>query len=151
MRGIAAEAATGSAGDMDVAASSHKLFVIPHQRRDGFWASIRGHALDLADPSSGRGLAPTPDDLFVASLASELAWSARSLLRAAGRPDDVSVTATWRTPADPARSGSVDLTVTVSREADGMRAALAAAFERILASRSLAEPTVRVSVDGAGG
>ena len=59
------------------AAPSGALVVSPHERRDGFWASIRGHVLDLADPHSGHALAPTPDDLFIVSIASELAWTAR--------------------------------------------------------------------------
>ena len=116
----------------------------PARRRNGFWASIRGHALDLADPDSDRELAPTPDDLFVASLASDLAWSARKILRAHGQPDDVSVSAEWRTPAGPA---GVDLTVTVPSDADAIRAELAAAVEASLAARSSAEPVVHVSFD----
>src|SRR5207237_9361315 len=63
---------------------SNAHFVSPHERRDGFWASIRGHVLDLADPGSGQALAPTPDDLFIVSIASELAWTARTILRAHG-------------------------------------------------------------------
>jgi len=74
--------------------SSNGLFVIPRGRGDGFQASIRGHILDLADPNSGHALAPTPNDLFIASIASGLAWSARSFLRSHRLPDDVSVFAT---------------------------------------------------------
>ena len=85
-------------GDADaVPASSHALFVSPHGRRDGYWASTCGHVLDLADPSSGHGLAPTQDDLFIVSIAAELAWTARTILRAHGLPDDVNVSAEWRT------------------------------------------------------
>src|SRR5262249_1509324 len=71
----------------------HALFVGPRGRGDGFRASVRGHMLELADPGDADGLAPTPDDLFVASIASELAWSARRFLRTRGLPDDVSVSA----------------------------------------------------------
>ena len=55
--------------------SSRALFVLRHERRDGFWANIRGHVLDLADPNPGHVLAPEPDDLFIVSIASELAWT----------------------------------------------------------------------------
>jgi uncharacterized OsmC-like protein len=131
-----------------VPASSHGLFVIPSGRGDGFRATIRGHILDLADPSSGHGLAPTPDDLFVVSIASELAWSARKLLRASGLPDDVSVAANWRTPEDVPRAGDIDLTLTVSRRAEAVSAALAAAFANRLAARSLGKPVAHISLEG---
>ena len=74
-------AATDNADNSDGQAaptSSDGLFVIPRGRGDGFQASIRGHILDLADPNSGHALAPTPDDLFIASIASGLAWSAQN-------------------------------------------------------------------------
>ena len=128
--------------------SSHALLVNRHERRDGFWASIRGHILDLADPSSGHALAPTPDDLFIVSIASELAWSARSFLRASALPDDVSVSATWRTSEDPPGLADINLTVTVSRLAETVGAALGAALENNLAARSLAEPVVHISLEG---
>ena len=129
------------------AASWRTLFVVPHDRREGFWASIRGHGLDLADPRSA--LAPTPNDLFIVSIASELAWSARGILRAQGLPDDVSVSARWRDPEDPARLADIELTVTVSRRAEGVRAALDSAFENTLVARFLADPVVHISFEGA--
>jgi hypothetical protein len=78
--------------------SSHALFVIPRGREDGFQASIRGHVLDLADPSSGEALA-----------------------------------------------ADLNLTVTVSRRAEAVSAALAAAFENGLAARSLNDTVVNIS------
>jgi hypothetical protein len=66
-------------------AATHALFVVPNRRGDGFQASVRGHILDLIDPSS-YALAPTADDLLVVSFASALAWSARSFLRTHGCP-----------------------------------------------------------------
>ena len=68
-------------GAFDAASTSHALFIIPTRRGDGFNASIHGHMLELADPTDPR-LAPSPDDLVVASFASDLAWSARRFLRA---------------------------------------------------------------------
>jgi uncharacterized OsmC-like protein len=132
--------------------SSRALFVSPHERRDGFWASIRGHVLDLADPSSGHALAPTPDGLFIVSIASELAWTARTILRAHGLPDEESVSATWRTEeehGDRSILADINLTVTVSARAKAARAALAAALENILEARSLAEPITHISWEGA--
>jgi uncharacterized OsmC-like protein len=132
--------------------SSQTLFVSPHARRDGFWASIRGHVLDLADPGSGHALAPTPNDLFIVSVASELAWTARTILRVHGLPDDVSVSANWRTQdehGDRPSLADIDLTVTVSIDAKAASAALAAALENSLVARSLAEPVAHISWEGA--
>src|SRR5262249_19332120 len=130
-------------------ASGHALFVSPRVRGQGFRANIRGHVLDLADPGSGHALAPTPDDLYVVSVASELAWSARRLLRSSGLPDHVSISASWRPPEDQAGPPDIDLTVTISRHAEPMSPALAAAFETSLAARSLAVPVVHISLEGA--
>jgi uncharacterized OsmC-like protein len=136
----------GDTGGADVFTDTGHLFVFPHQRRDGFWANIRGHALDLADPNSGHMLAPTPEDLLVASIASKLAWSARSFLRAHGLPDEVSVSAEWRTREDQQGLAELNLTVTVSRPAEAVRPALAASFDNIVATRCLAEPAIHLSL-----
>jgi hypothetical protein len=127
--------------------SSHGLFVIQRGRGDGFRATIRGHILDLADPSSRHALAPTPDDLFIVSIASEFAWSARRFLRAYGLPDAVSVSATWRTHGDLPGLADISLTVTLSRRAEAASASLAAVFANSLAARSLAEPVVHISLE----
>jgi hypothetical protein len=125
-------------------ASTRALFVLPHERRDGFWASIRGHALHLAEPSS-HALAPTADDLFIVSLASTVAWCARRFLRARGLLDDVSVCAEWRTQDDAPNLTGINLTVMVSTCAEAVNAALAAALEKSLETRSVAEPVVHIS------
>ena len=129
--------------------SSRDLFVLPHERRDGFWANIRGHVLDLADPDTAHNLAPNPDDLFVVSIASELAWTARRILRERGLPDDVNVSAKWRSTAPPPTLSAIDLTITVSGRAEAASKALAAALDNSLAGRSLVEPVVCISWEGA--
>jgi hypothetical protein len=80
-----------------VPALTHGLFVVPNGRSDVFYATIRGHEFELADPDSGHALAPTRDDLLVSSIASDLAWSAKRFLRTRRLPDEVSVYAEWRT------------------------------------------------------
>jgi hypothetical protein len=65
------------------APTSNALCIIPNRWADGFEASIHGHMLELADPMDR--LAPSPDDLLIASIASDLAWSARTFLRAHAR------------------------------------------------------------------
>jgi len=129
--------------------SSRDLFVLAHERREGFWANIRGHVLDLADPDTNHGLAPNPDDLFVVSIASELAWTARRILRGLGLPDDVSVSAKWRTTADPPALSDVDLTITVSGRAEAASEALAGAVANSVSARSRVQPVARISWKGA--
>jgi uncharacterized OsmC-like protein len=133
----------------DAAPTSHALFIIPTRRGDGFQASIHGHMLELADPTDHR-LAPSPDDLLIASIASDLAWSARRFLRAHGLPDDVSVTAKWQTTDGLPGLADVTVTVTVSTRAKAVSEALAAAFANNLAARTLAaEPVIHISPEGA--
>jgi hypothetical protein len=146
---VSAVRATHGAENGDTRAavtSSRALFVSPHERRDGFWANIRGHVLDLADPTSG--LAPTPDDLFVVSMGSDIAWSARRFLRASGLPAGVSVSATWRTQEGLPGVSEIDLTVTVSRRAEAVSAELGAAFGKSVAARSVGKPVVHISFEG---
>jgi uncharacterized OsmC-like protein len=126
--------------------TSHNLFIIP-TRWDGFNASINGHMLELADPAEHR-LAPSPDDLLIASIASDLAWSARGLLRARGLPDDVSVSARWQTTGCLPSLAEITLTVTVPTVAKAVRRTLQTVFANSLAARSLAEPAVYISLKG---
>jgi hypothetical protein len=88
------------------------------------------------------------DDLLIASIASDLAWTARKLLRASGLPDDVSVSAKWRTTEGVPSLADIRLTVTVSSRAEGVSAALAGAFANSLAARPLAERVVHISFEG---
>jgi uncharacterized OsmC-like protein len=98
--------------------------------------------LQLAEPSPVHGLAPTPDDLFVASIASDLAWAARRFLRAHRLPDDVSVTAQWRMREDPQSFAGISMTVTASETVDAMSEALENALAERIAARSLNAPPV---------
>jgi uncharacterized OsmC-like protein len=115
-----------------VPAATNGLFVVPNGRRDGFHATIRGHELRLADPDSGHALAPTPDDLLISSIASDFAWSSQRFLRARQLPDDVSVSAAWRTHDDSPRLAHIDMTVTVSNDAEAVTGTLVAALENSL-------------------
>ena len=133
--------------ESDAAPTSHALFIIPTRRGNGFVASVRGQMLELADPTDHQ-LAPSPDDLLIASIASDLAWSARRFLRAYGLPDYVSVSAEWRTHEDLPSLADINLTVTVSRRAEAVSAALGAAFAKSLAARSVAKPVVHISFQG---
>jgi uncharacterized OsmC-like protein len=128
-------------------ASRNTLFVVPRGEGAGFRANVRGHVLDLIDPSS-YALAPTPDDLFVVSLAAALAWSARSFLRAQNLPDYVSVAGDRRTDEDPSSLWEISLTVTVSGHARTHAEELASSLEQTLAARLASGPVIRVSFEG---
>lgn len=145
-----ADAITDSDGvGVDSPGSSRALVIVPRGEGHGFQVRVRGHVLDLIDPSS-YGLSPTTDDLFIVSMAGALAWSARSFLRAQELPDYVSVSAAWQSEDDdPPTLSDLTLTVTVSRDAAGVREALTAALEHRLASRSRVEPVVRVASEEA--
>jgi uncharacterized OsmC-like protein len=125
---------------MPAPASRDALFVTPG-RGGVLRASIRGHLLELAEPSPVHRLAPTPDDLFIASIASDLAWSARHFLHAHGLPNDVSVSAEWRTVETPPSLADVSMTVTVSETAEALSDALEHTLAERVAARALDDPT----------
>jgi len=116
---------------------TESLFITP-TRRDGFMASIRGRVLELEDPTDR--LAPTPDELVILSVASDVAWSARRLLRDHGITDQVNITATWRTVGDPPKLADVGVTVSVPPMVETVKAALLSALEERAAARSLDDP-----------
>ena len=128
--------------------SGNTLRVLPRGEADGFQATVRGYVFELHDPSS-YALSPTTDDLFVVSLAADLAWSARSFLRAHGLPEYVSVAARWETDGEPPGPSEIDLTVTVLRRAEAASADLAAAFENSLARRVLPGTAVHIAYEAA--
>jgi hypothetical protein len=140
--------ALGATNDAEVhesrSASRNAVFVIPC-RGSGFRASIRGHLLELADPDAGEGLAPTPEDLLTAAIASDIAWFARRFLRDHGLDDYVSVYASARTSQGPPGLGGLDVTVEVSKHVAAMGTTLAAALERRFAEQSSSPPQFRVS------
>jgi uncharacterized OsmC-like protein len=127
-----------------VSASGYALFVIPSRRGDGFQARIRGRMFELADPDSGHGLVPTPEDLLVAAIASDIAWFARRFLRDHGLDDYVSVSARARTSDSMPGLGDVSVTVEVSAHAAAMGETLATALERRVAAQSSLPPQLRV-------
>jgi hypothetical protein len=131
---------------MTIAAESSTLFIVPRGERDGFRASVRGHVLDLVDPSS-YALAPTTDDLFTVSVAAALAWSARSFLRDKELPDYVSVAAERRESQETSAPWDICLNVTVSERAEPQAAPLAAALEQTLTARLAAAPVISISFE----
>lgn len=127
---------------------NHALLVNPHERQDGFWANIRGNPFDLADPDSGHSLAPTPDELFILSIASALAWAAREFLRRYELPDGVSISATWQAEDGVRNFGDISMKVTVSSRAEASGRLLLAALQDALGTSS-PSAAVHLSFEGA--
>jgi hypothetical protein len=128
-----------------VSASGLAIFVGPNKRGDGFRASILGHMFELADPDVSRGLVPTPTDLLTVAIAADVAWFARRFLRARGVPDYVGVSARPGTREPQAGPGDVEVTVDVSKDAEAVCTALAAALERRLVALSSLSARLHVS------
>ncbi|HEX5094560.1 MAG TPA: hypothetical protein VFX21_01040, partial [Acidimicrobiia bacterium] len=110
-----------------------------------FRASIRGNVLELPDPAGGL----TPDDLFVVSVASDLAWLARGFLRDRDLADDVSVGASWRMPGNVSPLTELSLTIAVSVARQTAADALLAELEERVAPRSHGG-TLRVALVAGG-
>jgi hypothetical protein len=78
--------------------------------------------------------------IFIVSIASDLAWSARHFLRAHELRDDVDVSAEWRTPENPPKLADISMTVTGSATVEAISDALEDALMERVAARSLGEP-----------
>jgi putative redox protein len=124
---------------------------VEHKGGDVFEIGIRGHLVYVDQPieDGGSDLAPTPVELFVASLASCVAHYARGYLSRHDLPTEgLSVTATFTMADRPARVGEVTVSVTVP---DGVpeerRAALLAVASHCTVHNSLAQaPEVSIKL-----
>ena len=102
---------TTNGKDTDPAA---RLTVV-HQGGDRFRIRVRGHEIDVDQPvgDGGEDTAPTPTELFVAALASCVAFYARRYLARHGlAADGLEVTAGYETGSRPARVVAVRIEVT---------------------------------------
>jgi uncharacterized OsmC-like protein len=102
----------------DLAAVCHRLRV-DHEGGDRFRIGIRQHTVRVDQPASDGGddTAPTPSELFVASLASCVAFYVRRFLSRHGLPvEGLSVTAEYAMASHPARVATVDLQVDAPAE-----------------------------------
>lgn len=90
---------------------------VAHLGDDRFVIDVRGHKLEVDQPvgAGGTDLAPTPTELFIASLASCVAYYARRYLVRHGLPtDDLEVEADYSFGSHPARVTKVNLRLAVS-------------------------------------
>jgi uncharacterized OsmC-like protein len=87
---------------------------VSHEGGDRFAIAVRQHTLVVDQPKAdgGEDTAPTPVELFVASLASCVAFYAnRFLLRRSLPGEGLSVTAAYEMASRPTRVGEIDLQV----------------------------------------
>lgn len=97
---------------MTAPAPSATLVRVDHLTGDEFTIGVRGHRLTVDQPvdAGGRDTAPTPTELFVAGLASCVAFSARRYLARHGLPTEgLAVDAAYEMGSRPARVAAVDL------------------------------------------
>ena len=89
---------------------------VDHRGGDRFDIAVRDHVIRVDQPvaDGGDDSAPTPTELFVAGLASCVAFYARRYLRRHDLPTDgLAVEATFEVGARPARVTAVDIRLTV--------------------------------------
>ena len=124
---------------------------VSHVAGDRFAIGIGEHTLMVDKPikDGGEGTAPTPTELFVASLASCVAHYARRYLARHQLPTEgLTVTADYQMGTGPARVSAVQVVVTVSPDVPAARReALLAVASHCTVHNSLAQPpTVEVSL-----
>ena len=89
---------------------------VTHDGGDRFSIAIRGHVLhiDQPEPDGGSDTGPTPTELFIASLASCVAFYARRYLKRHNLPEEgLTVTAEAQSGAKPSRVATMTISVTL--------------------------------------
>ncbi|MEO6701692.1 MAG: OsmC family protein [Jatrophihabitantaceae bacterium] len=122
---------------------------VRHQGGDLFAISVRGHEFFVDQPidDGGEDKAPTPTELFVASLASCVAFYARRYLKRHSLSEDgLSVTASYEIGGRPAHVTDlkVELTLPASMPAARRDALLAVASHCTVHNTLLAPPEVEI-------
>lgn len=125
---------------------------VRYERGELYEIAVRGHRLFVDQPVDGGGedLAPTPTELFVASLASCVAFYAgRYLTRHRLPRDGLAVAVTYRMAADrPARVTAIHLTVSVPASLPAERwPALQAVVQHCTVHNTMTnQPAVRIDL-----
>lgn len=128
-----------------------RTVAVAHKEGDIFEICVREHLVHVDQPlaDGGTDVGPTPTELFVASLASCVAFYARRYLARHGLPTaGLAVAARFRMEERPARVGEINVAITLP---DGVpedrRAALLAVASHCTVHNSLRQPpTVRVEL-----
>jgi putative redox protein len=130
---------------------------VEHRGGDKFDINVRGHVVRVDQPVKDRGedTAPTPTELFIASLASCVAFYARRYLARHDLPTDgLAVEATFDMGAKPARVAGIDLRLIVPEGVPPERldALLAVASHCTVHNTLTSEPEVSITLaDAAAG
>jgi uncharacterized OsmC-like protein len=107
------------------------MIAVTYAGRDRLRIDVRGHVLSADQPAEdgGEDTAPTPTELFLASLAACVAfYSERFLRRHKLSTEGLKVSCAYCWAENPHRVGEIDLTVT----APGITAAKREAFTRVI-------------------
>jgi uncharacterized OsmC-like protein len=117
---------------------------VTHLANDRFEIGIRGHVLTVDQPitDGGEDTAPTPTDLFTASLAACVAHYARRYLARHALPTEgLAVVADWEMASSPARVGAIHVRLTVPEGVpQERRAALLAVASHCTVHNTLERP-----------
>jgi len=124
---------------------------VEHRGGDKFDIDIRGHVVRVDQPVKDRGedTAPTPTELFIASLASCVAFYARRYLARHSLPTEgLAVEATFDMGSRPARVAGIDMRLIVPEgvPADRRDALLAVATHCTVHNTLSSEPEVTITL-----
>lgn len=128
---------------------------VRHEGGDRFRITIRGHELTVDQPTTdgGEDTAPTPTELFVASLAGCVGFYAGRYLRRHQLPEDgLAVDCSWVFAGGrPARVGRIDVRLHLPEGfPEDKRRALQAVVEHCTVHNSLRDaPEVEISLEAA--
>src|SRR5665811_1187586 len=134
-----------------VASADGRSMRVEHRGDDKFDINIRGHLVRVDQPvkDGGQDTAPTPTELFIASLASCVAFYARRYLTRHDLPTEgLAVEATFAMGAKPARVAGIDLRLIVPEgvPADRLDAMLAVATHCTVHNTLASEPDVSITL-----
>jgi putative redox protein len=126
---------------------------VAHQGGDRLLMTVRGHEIRSDQPvaDGGDDSAPTPTELFLASLAGCVTFYAERFLRRHGLPTDgLVVTCKYAWAANPTRVGEIDLTVDAPGLPPERREAFSRVVEHCTVHNTLRQPPeVRIRVASA--
>ena len=126
---------------------------VSHVADDRFTIGIRGHVIAVDQPvaDGGADTAPTPTELFVASLAGCVAFYARRFLARHGLPEEgLQVTVDYEMGSRPARVTRIDLRIGLDGDLpeDKAKALLAVASHCTVHNTLVEAPDVMVALAG---
>jgi putative redox protein len=127
------------------------LMRVEHRGGDKFDINVRGHVVRVDQPVKDRGedTAPTPTELFIASLASCVAFYARRYLARHDLPTDgLAVEATFNMGSKPARVAGIAMRLIVPEgvPAERLDALLAVATHCTVHNTLTLEPDVSITL-----